>query len=162
MIVTSIKRRTIVTTVAISRPERYIPIDIRLPSNATCITGVLVTTSASWQNAGTVTLQASDESDIFYSDFLLRNNVVVSDEELMGIEDPIVDSDKPWVSGNVPELKTVGIAGDNVYLRAWFKGAVYHEPFTIRIYVEFEEAEEYIGRAPQQEEVKQEPKVFIL
>jgi len=162
MIVTKTKRRTIITTVQVSKPERYRPIDIRLPSNATCITGILVTTTASWVNAGTVTVQASDPSDIFYSDFVMANNIALSDETMMGIEDPIADSGKPWVSGNVPQLKPVRIAGDNVYLRAWIKGGVYQEPFTINVYVEFEAAEEFIGFDSEQPKVEEAPKPYIL
>ena len=162
MIVTRIKRKTVVTAVQISKPERYKPIDIRIPSNVTRITGILVTTTASWKNAGTVTLQAYDTSDIFYMDFVTPHNTVLSDEALMGIEDSVIDSDKPWVSGKVPQLNPVQIAGDNVCFRAWFKGAVYNEPFKLRIYVEVEAAEEYIGTEPEHREVEQKPQTFIL
>jgi len=162
MIVTKIKRRTIITTVQVSKPERYRPIDIRLPSNATCITGILVTTSASWADAGRVTVQASDPSDIFYSEFLLVNDTAPSDEVVMGIEESVEESDKPWVSGNIPQLKPVRIAGDNVYLRAWFKGAVYQEPFTIQVYIQFEAAEEFIGFDSGEEKAEEEPKTYIL
>ena len=162
MIVTRIKRKTIITSVQISKPERYKPIDIRLPSNVTRITGILVTTTATWQNAGTVTLLAYDSSDIFFMDFVTPGNIVPSDEALMGIEDSVIDSDKPWVSGKVPQLNPVRIAGDNVCLKAWFKGSEYDKPFTLTIYIEVEAAEEYIGTEPEHPEVEEEQQTIIL
>jgi hypothetical protein len=109
-----------------------------------------------------VTLQAHDSSDIFYMDFVTPHNIVLSDEALMGIEDSVVNSDKPWVSGKVPQLNPVQIAGDNVCVKAWFKGGVYNEPFTLTIYVEVEAAEEYIGTEPEHKQVEEEPKSIIL
>jgi hypothetical protein len=162
MILTKTKRKTLITTVQISKPERYKTIDVRLPSNVTRITGILVTTTASWQNAGTVTLQAHDSFDIFYMDFVTPTNVVPTDEALMGIEDSVVDSDKPWVTGKVPQLNPVQIAGDNVFLKAWFKGAVYTEPFRLNIYVEVEAAEEYIGMEPEHGKEEEEPVTIII
>jgi hypothetical protein len=162
MIVTKIKRKTIVSAVQISKPERYKSIDVRVPSNVTRITGILVTTTATWQNVGTVTLQAYDSSDIFYMDFVTPHNIVLSDEALMGIEDSLVNSDKPWVSGKVPQLNPVQIAGDNVCVKAWFKGGVYNAPFTLTIYLEVEAAEEYIGTELEHAQVEEEPKSFIL
>jgi hypothetical protein len=162
MIVTKTKRRTVITTVEVSKLERYKPIDIRVPSNATCITGILVTTSASWQNVGTLTIQASDQSDIFYTCYISPNNVVQSDEQIHWIEDSVTDSHRPWVTGHVPKLKPVQIAGDNVYLRAWFKGVVFADPFMLNVYVEYETAEEYIGTEPEHAPVEEEPKSFIL
>ncbi|HEY9008090.1 MAG TPA: hypothetical protein VIM75_18240 [Ohtaekwangia sp.] len=162
MIVTKIKRKTRVAAVAISKPERYKPIDIRIPSNVTRITGILVTTSAAWRDVGTVTLQAYDSTDIFYMDFVTPDSIALSDEALLNIEDSGFDSDQPWVTGHVPQLKPVQIAGDNVYLKAWFKGGVYREPFMLNIYVEFEAVEEFIGFDSEQMEVAAEPKSYIL
>lgn len=162
MILTKTKRKTIITTVQISKPERYKTIDVRLPSNVTCITGILVTTTASWQDAGTVTLQAHDSFDIFYMDFVTPTSIVLSDKALMGIEDSIVDSDKPWATGKVQQLNPVQIAGDNVYLKAWFKGAVYNEPFKLNIYVEVEAAEEYIGMEPEHGSDEEKAVTIIL
>jgi hypothetical protein len=162
MIVTKTKRRTVITTVPVNKRERFMPIDIRIPSNAVMISGVLVTSSASWINCGVVTLQASDRMDVFHIAYIGSENIAISDEALMGIENEMPDHDKPWVTGKMPQLRPVQIDGDNIVIRAWFKGAEFQQPFTIRIYVEYEGAEEFIGVEPQRlpEEEKQE--VFIL
>ena len=91
MILTRTKRKTVITTVQISKPERYKPIDVRLPSNVTRITGILVTSTAWWRDAGTVTLQAYDSTDIFYMDFVTPTNIVLTDEAQMKIEDTAID-----------------------------------------------------------------------
>jgi hypothetical protein len=162
MILTRTKRKTVITTVQISKPERYKPIDVRLPSNVTRITGILVTSTASWQDAGTVTLQAYDSTDIFYMDFVTPSNIVLTDEAQMGIEDTSIDSQKPWVTGKVPQLNPVQIAGDNVYLKAWFKGAKYSQPFKLNIYVEVEAAEEYFGTEPEHAQEEELPVTIII
>lgn len=162
MILTRTKRKTVITTVQISKPERYKTIDVRLPSNVTCITGILVTTTASWEGAGTVTLQAHDSSDIFYMDFVTPTNIVLTDEAQMKIEDSSIDSQKPWVTGKVPQLNPVQIAGDNVYLKAWFKGAKYSQPFKLNIYVEVEAAEEYFGTEPEHAQEEKQPVTIII
>ena len=162
MILTRTKRKIVITTVLISKPERYKTIDVRLPSNVTKITGILVTTTASWQDAGTVTLQAHDSSDIFYMDFVTPTNIVLTDEAQMRIEDTAIDSQKPWVTGMVPQLNPVQIAGDNVYLKAWFKGAKYTQPFKLNIYVQVEAAEEYFGTEPEHAQEEEQPVTIII
>jgi hypothetical protein len=49
MIVTKTKRKIIVVKFDVNKLERFKPFQIRLPSNVKKITGILVTTSASWQ-----------------------------------------------------------------------------------------------------------------
>jgi len=161
MIVTETKRRTIITMIDIDKPERFKPIDIRIPSNATSITGVLVTTTASWSNSGTVTLQAGDGADVFHVASIGEHNDAISDEALMSFSDPIVHT--PWITGNIPELHPADIDGDNVLIRAWFKGADYQRPFTIRIYVQYEGAEEFIALEPEHlRRDDDEPQPFII
>jgi hypothetical protein len=161
MIVTQTRRKTVVTMVAIEKPERFRPIDIRLPSNAVSITGVLVTCTANWSNCGTVTLQAGDGADIFHKAYIGGYTTDISDEALMGLND--TSFNKPWITGRVPELCPTDIAGDNVYIRAWFKGADFQSPFTIRIYVQYEGAEEFVAIEPEGKGTEEdEPRQFIL
>ena len=162
MIVTKTKRRTVITTVPVNKPERFMPIDIRIPSNAVMITGVLVTSSASLTNCGIVTLQASDRMDVFHVTYIGSDDVAISDKGMIGIEDVIPDHDKPWVSGKVPQLRPVQIDGDNIVIRAWFKGAEFQQPFTIRVYVEYEGAEEFIGIEPERPPEEEKQEAFIL
>jgi hypothetical protein len=46
MIITKTKRKIIIAKLEVTRPERFRPFEIRLPSNVKKITGILVTTSA--------------------------------------------------------------------------------------------------------------------
>jgi hypothetical protein len=46
MIVTKVKRKRMVVKVEIRQHERFKPIEIRLPSNVTRITGIVVTASS--------------------------------------------------------------------------------------------------------------------
>ena len=46
MIVTKIKRKTIIVKLEVSKLERFKSIEIRLPANVKKITGILVTASA--------------------------------------------------------------------------------------------------------------------
>ncbi|WP_143785598.1 hypothetical protein [Ohtaekwangia koreensis] len=147
--------------VSIQKQERFRPIDIRIPSNAVSITGVLVTCSANWSNCGTVTLQAGDGTDIFHKAYIGGYTTDISDDAIMGLKD--LSFHKPWITGRVPELQQTDIAGDNVFIRAWFKGADFQAPFTIRIYLQYEGAEEFVGIEPTRPRNEEnEPKSFIL
>ncbi|MEX1239458.1 MAG: hypothetical protein WEB30_07065 [Cyclobacteriaceae bacterium] len=45
MITTTIKRKIIVTKVEVTKMERFVPFEIKLPANITRVTGLLVTAS---------------------------------------------------------------------------------------------------------------------
>jgi hypothetical protein len=45
MIITKTKRKVIITRIEVDKLERFKPFDIRIPSNATRITRILVTAS---------------------------------------------------------------------------------------------------------------------
>jgi len=160
MIVTRTIRKTVITPVEISKTERYKPVDIRIPSNATRLTGVLVTTSATGGNVGTVTLQAGDSTDIFHVAPVSGYGLDQTDEAMMKFSNDTVN--KPWVTGHVPELTPIDVAGDNVFIRAWFKGAAFQQPFTISIYVQYESAEEVIGIEPDRQQEEEKPEAIIL
>jgi len=48
MVITTTKRKVIITKVSIEKLERFKPFEIRLPANARKVTGVMVTSSATW------------------------------------------------------------------------------------------------------------------
>lgn len=52
MITTKTKRRIIITKVEVNKLERFKPFEIKLPANATKVTGILVTASATWIGSG--------------------------------------------------------------------------------------------------------------
>lgn len=91
---------------------------------------------------GTVSFQANDKMDVFYVANLQEEGIEPSDEALIQAEDSQFDSDKAWVTGNVPMIKPVHVEGDTSIINAWFKGETFDGPFIITVYVECETAEE--------------------
>lgn len=91
---------------------------------------------------GTVTFQANGKADVFYVARINESGIEQSDETLFNIEDSQFDSDKAWVTGNVPKIRPIDVEGDTSIISAWFKGESYDKPFVITVYVEFESTEE--------------------
>lgn len=91
---------------------------------------------------GTVTFQSNDSLDIFMVAEVHEEGLSKPDEEFMQIEDAQFDSDKAWVTGKVPRMKSVFVNGDNTNIRAWFKGELFDKPFVITVYLECEASEE--------------------
>ena len=91
---------------------------------------------------GTVSFQADDKMDVFYVARVQEEGIEDSHEALIHVEDPQFDSDKAWVTGNVPKIKHVNIDGDTSIISAWFKGESFDAPFVITVYIECETAEE--------------------
>ena len=91
---------------------------------------------------GTISFQANDKADVFHVAQVFADGTESSDEVLLNVEDPQFDSDKAWVTGNVPEMRAVTIEGDTTNISAWFRGEAFDKPYVIRIYVECELAEE--------------------
>lgn len=91
---------------------------------------------------GTVSFQANDMMDVFYVARVEEEGIEISDEALVKVEDPQFDSDKAWVTGNVPKIKPVNVDGDTSIINAWFKGESFDVPFVITVYVECETVEE--------------------
>jgi hypothetical protein len=103
---------------------------------------------------GTISFQAHDKMDVFYVARVKEEGVEPSDETLMQIEDTQFDSDKAWVSGNVPKVKSVHVEGDTSIISAWFRGERFENPFVITVYVACETAEELVDVSPEEEEVR--------
>jgi hypothetical protein len=91
---------------------------------------------------GTITFQSNDSLDIFTVIGVYEDGLSIPDEELMQVEDAQFESDKAWITGNVPNMKPVFVNGDNTNIRAWFKGEFYDKPFVITVYLECEASEE--------------------
>ena len=91
---------------------------------------------------GNISFQANDKMDVFHVAQVMNEGIEPSDNTLLQIEDSQFDSDKAWVTGNVPKIKPVHVEGDTSIINAWFKGETYQDPFVITIYVECETAEE--------------------
>lgn len=106
---------------------------------------------------GTVSFQSNDKMDVFFVARLQEEGVESSDEALLQLEDSQFDSDKAWVTGNVPKIKSVHVEGDTSIIHAWFKGESFEYPFVITVYVECETAEELVEvRAAKEEEEQAE------
>lgn len=91
---------------------------------------------------GTVAFQANDKMDVFYVAQIQEEGIEPSDETVIQVEDSQFDSDKAWVTGNVPKIKPVHVEGDTSIINAWLKGETYDNPFVITVYLECETAEE--------------------
>jgi hypothetical protein len=91
---------------------------------------------------GTITFQANDKMDVFHIVQVVEDGIEVSDETRLNVEDAQFDGDKAWVTGNVPRMKPVNIAGDSAIINAWFKGESFDKPFVLTVYIECEMAEE--------------------
>jgi hypothetical protein len=91
---------------------------------------------------GTISFQANSKSDVFYVAQVIIDGVSPSDETFLNIGDTQFDSDKAWVTGNVPQMREVFIEGDSTMINAWFKGESFNKAFVISVYVEYELAEE--------------------
>lgn len=100
------------------------------------------------ERLGTLTFQASGSADVFHIADVREEGVDISDEALIAIEDAQAESDKVWISGKVPVMKPVAIGGDTTLLRAWFKADRFDRSFMLRVYVEYELAEEFIEVEP--------------
>ena len=104
---------------------------------------------------GTVSFQANDKMDVFYVARLKEEGIESSDESIIQVEDSQFESDKAWVTGNVPKMKPVHVEGDTSIINAWFKGETYENPFVITVYVECETAEE-LEEVTADEEIEQD------
>jgi hypothetical protein len=104
---------------------------------------------------GTVTFQANDKMDVFYVASVKEDGSETSDEALIQVEDSLFDSDKAWVTGKVPKIKSVHIEGDTSIINAWFKGETFDAPFMVTVYIECETAEE-LDEVTADEEIEQE------
>ncbi len=91
---------------------------------------------------GTISFQANSKSDVFYVAQVSLDGISPSDETLLNVEDTQFDSDKSWVTGDVPKMREVFIEGDTTVINAWFKGETFDKDFVVRVYVEYELAEE--------------------
>jgi hypothetical protein len=104
---------------------------------------------------GTVSFQANDKMDVFYVARLQEEGIESSDESIFQVEDSQFESDKAWVTGNVPKIKPVYVEGDTSIINAWFKGETYENTFVITVYVECETAEE-LEEVTADEEIEQD------
>jgi hypothetical protein len=96
------------------------------------------------ERLGLVSFQANDISDVFWVAEVVEDGFEQSNEAVLEIEEPDFETDFAWITGNVPEFKSINIEGDNVQLRAWLRGERFYGSYALRIYVEYELAEELI------------------
>ncbi|PZR24517.1 MAG: hypothetical protein DI538_28150 [Azospira oryzae] len=92
----------------------------------------------------TVSFQANNNLDIFQVLEVREDDVELSDETLINVKDLQFDSDKPWVTGNVPQMIPVNVEGDTIMIYALLKVDRFDKAYTLRIYVEYEESETLI------------------
>lgn len=88
-----------------------------------------------------LSFQSNDHSDVFLQAELFQDNVCESDESSMGIEDTQFNADQPCVNGKRQEMIPVHVAGDTIFIRVWIKNYMLSYPYTMTIYVEYEEVD---------------------
>lgn len=91
---------------------------------------------------GTVSFQANDKNDVFYVTDLAEAGLEPSDETLIQVEDTQFESERAWVTGDVPQIKPVHVEGDTSIVHAWIKVEKFERPFVVTVYIECETAEE--------------------
>jgi hypothetical protein len=92
--------------------------------------------------SGTVIFQSNNESDSFHVAQVSEAGIEPSDETSLNIEESQFDSDKPWITGRVPKMRSVNVEGDTTIINAWFKAESFEKAFMVTVYVECELAEE--------------------
>ena len=92
---------------------------------------------------GTVSFQANDKMDVFYVARVEEEGIEFSSEAVIQVEDTQFESDKAWITGNVPRIKPLNVDGDTSIINAWFKSETFDTPFVITVYLECETAEEF-------------------
>lgn len=100
---------------------------------------------------GTISFQANNSLDIFQVLEVRPDDLGQSDEELIKVKDLQFDSNKPWVTGHVPQMIPVNVEGDTTQIHALFKGECFDKEYVLRIYVEYEETETLIPEVQEQE-----------
>jgi hypothetical protein len=96
---------------------------------------------------GTVTLQALDMTDIFLKENVFLDGIPREEENRAELTEPGFDTERVWVTGNAPKPIPVKVPGDVAIIYGWFNGVFnspYAYPYTITIYVEYEEVEELL------------------
>ena len=151
MIIAKTKRKIIITKFEVSKLERFKAFQIRLPANVKKLSAILVTASGG-KASGTISFQTNDMMDVFMIAPVFENGIEPSDESLFNVEDPQFDSDKAWVTGNVPVMRAVNVEGDTTIINAWFKGEGFDKAFVVRVYVACELAEELVRVVAEEKE----------
>lgn len=94
---------------------------------------------------GTISFQSNDSMDVFLISEVREDGIETSDETLLQVEDSQFDGEKAWVTGRVPKIKPVFVAGDTAIIHAWFSGEAFENSFVITVYVECELTEELVA-----------------
>lgn len=113
-------------------------------------------------SVGTISFQSNDKLDVFQVLEVRQSGISPSDESLSLIEDLQFESDRAWVTGHTPKLVPVDVDGDTTVIHAWFKAETFDKGFSLRIYVEYEEAETVVSGSASGEGKCEQPKEIFL
>lgn len=115
---------------------------------------------------GTISFQANNSLDIFHVLEMRSEDNQVSDETLINVKDLQFDSEMPWVTGLVPKMMPVNVESDTILIHALIKAECFSRAYTLRIYLEYEEAEVLIsetdGRTAENRNCDLEPQEIHL
>jgi hypothetical protein len=143
------KKRFIITPLAIEQPERHKQFEIKLPAHVHKVSDIIITTfnANSAARLGTITLQTLNASDIFLKEDVYAEGEIISSELQTQIAEPGFGEDKAYISGRVPKPIEVNVEGDVGIIYGWYVCDEVIEPYTVNIYVIYEETEQIIEEA---------------
>ena len=137
------RRRIVIAKLDVNQLERQLEFEIKLPANTRRIVSVTITNSLQGGGKiGTISLQANDNTDLFLKTDVSSDGSTQSDENLILVQDAQFDSDKPYVTGRISKEYLTNIDGDTSLIKGWFKGNSFISPFSICVYVQYEEPEQ--------------------
>jgi len=96
---------------------------------------------------GTITLQAFDESDIFLREDVYMDGVTdPREQQCEPVQEPGFEFNKAWETGHVPKEIPVFVEGDSSVIIGWFKSEMFPAPFTIKVYIVYDDGDEVIDK----------------
>ncbi len=93
---------------------------------------------------GELSLQATNESDIFLNEEVYLDGLTSAEEMQTVIPEPGFDQNKAWVNGNTAKFISVNVDGDTSVIYGCFKGEDFPAAFFLNIYIQYEENEELL------------------
>lgn len=106
---------------------------------------------------GRLTFQSNDRADVFAVVDVYEVGKEPTDEAFLLLDDPDFESSSAWLTGRVPQFKPVDIEGDTSRIRVWYQGEKVVLAYIVRIYIEYEEVEEFVNISTERRSMDQGP-----
>lgn len=83
-----------------------------------------------------------DDSDVFVKEDIYLDGLKDFGDLQTEISEPGFEEEKAWVTGEVPKVMPVSVNGDTSVIYGWFRGEAFSASFYLKIYIEYEEADD--------------------